>query len=199
VKVTAVIPVGPGHKQYAEDAAGSVYRAWANSKGPFEELNVVIIDDTLGKRGRSASRNHGISRNPSDWYFLLDADDEMLSDAFQNVAIESAATFGAVCLDGVIAKENIYPLTREMLFAHGAKGTLSMGCFVRGDVARATPFDETLETGEDFDFYMRLPDFVKIDRPLVSIGYRKPSAGGPKGYKDIKWREICWSVIDRYR
>lgn len=193
-----MIPVGPGHERFSVDAVRSVWRAWG-SPGSFTDLEIAVVGDARGERGRSASRNVGVREHPGDWYFFLDADDRMLPGAFERVELGASATFGAVCLDGKVSKDNVYPLTREGLFVHGAKGTLSMGCFVRGDVARETPFDETMDVGEDFDFYLRLPGFVKVREPLVSIGYRLPSAGGPRGYETVRWVEACRKVIDGYR
>lgn len=194
-----MIPVGPGHEDFAHSAVRSVETAWRYSHGVFSALEIVTVPDPDGVMGRSAARNSGVSEHPSDWYFFLDADDEMLPPAFTLVRPDYPATFGAVCLNGRIARENVHPLTPEKLLQHGARGTLSMGCFVNGDVAKSTPFDESLDAGEDFDFYLRLPGFVKLREPLVSIGYHRPSAGGPRGYEDIDWWSVCDEVCERYR
>lgn len=72
-----------------------------------------------------------------------------------------------------------------------------MGFFCRADVAARLLFDESLDAGEDFDFYMRLPDFVKIAAPLVEIGRDAPSAVGPRGYRSLNWIEVCNRVIEQ--
>lgn len=195
MKCVVVIPVGPGHEQLAERAASSARLSFAD-RGPFRSLEVVLVPDPEGLLGRSAARNLGMERNPADWHFLLDADDRMAPYAFTRIDLEYSATFGLVWLDGRMARNNVYPVTRETLFQKGALGTLSMGCFVRGDLGLR--FDETLDAGEDFDFYMRLPDFTKVPWPLVDVGYSEPSAGGPRGYTEILWIEICNDVIRRY-
>lgn len=195
MKCTVVIPVGPGHQAYAERAASSARLSFVDP-GPFTELEVVVVPDHEGQLGRSAARNRGMDEHPADWHFLLDADDQMTAYAFTRVDIDYSATFGLVWLDGRMARHNVYPVTRETLVRKGAKGTLSMGCFVRGDLGLR--FDESLDAGEDFDFYMRLPDFTKVPWPLVDIGYSKPSAGGPRGYDKIPWLEICNDVIRRH-
>jgi hypothetical protein len=127
----------------------------------------------------------------------------MMPLVFGLVDVEEPATFGAVCLNGTIYRRNRWPVSRDTLFEHGADGTLSMGLFVRGDVARVTPFDESMDLAEDFDFYLRLPSFVKIQQPLVSIGYDRPSAGGPRGVppraQRPDWNAACRQVIERYR
>lgn len=194
--VCVVIPVGPGHQELAGAAKVSVLRAWACSRGPFTDLQVVPVADHDGRLGRSRARNVGLDV-PADWHFLLDADDEMMPNAFGFVDLAASATFGAVCLNGQPYIRDRQPVTRETIFEHGAHGTLSMGCFVRGDLGLR--FNEGLDVGEDFDFYLRLPDFTKRTAALVSIGYDHPSAGGPRGYHEIDWREICRRVIDGYR
>ena len=192
MKITVIIPVGPGHDKYLDQALRSVDKAWRTSHGPFSCMNVRWIDDLDGSMGRSAARNCGLEYE-SDFYFLLDADDEMMPLAFSYVEISHYATFGAIMIRDAIWTENVWPLTRAKLFEHGAEGTLSMGLFLRGDVK--TRFDESMDRGEDFDFYMRLPGFIKIRDALVSIGYYNPSAGGPRGYKKIDWLKICNEVI----
>ena len=197
MKITVIIPVGPGHQECAYDAHLSTQRAWKYSHGPFTHLSVIMVGDTHGKLGRSKARNRGLDDNSADWVFLLDADDEMLPNAFSEVDLNFPATFGAVCVNDQVIAANVFPLTRKMILRNGAHGTLSMGFFLKGDVE--TRFDESLDKGEDFDFYMRLPGFKKVMAPLVSIGRNIPSAGGPRGYGKIKWLEICNAVIDRYR
>lgn len=208
MRVTAVIPVGPGHERYQLEAQASVRRAWAKSRGAWTSLVIEAIDDTRGVLGRSRARNNGIrSRRESDWFLLLDADDLMESDGFGRAreAVESGAglVFGAVHTDthGTIP-ENVWPLDWQGLLRHGAAGTLSMGCFVRGDVARAVPFDERLDAGEDFDFYLRACSrwpWQKVESPLVTIRRMTPSAGGPRGYDVIDWRAACEPHVERYR
>jgi hypothetical protein len=197
MKCTVIIPVGPGHEKLAREAVDSVYEAARHSPGPFSGVELALVDDLDGKLGRSRARNMGMDDNPSDWFFLMDADDRMMPDTFMLVALSQPATFGTILLAGKVGRENRWPVTRDTLFEHGAVGTLAMGCFVRGDLG--IRFDESLDIGEDFDFYMRLPGFTKLQVPLVNIGYRTPSAGGPRSPRNGRWREACRAVIERYR
>jgi hypothetical protein len=157
------------------------------------------VRDLEGRLGRSAARNKGLDDNPADWHFLLDADDEMAPGAFSLVDLETPATFGAVRLHPRTNQTapNYWPVTREFLFLRGAEGTLSMGCFVRGNLGLR--FDESLDFGEDFDFYMRLPGFTKQREPLAYIGYDRPSASGPRQAIENKWVERSNQVIAQYR
>jgi hypothetical protein len=70
-----------------------------------------------------------------------------------------------------------------------------MGFFCRADIARELRFNEELNAGEDFEFYMRLHSFTKRDYPLAKIGYDLPSATGPRGYSSLDWVKICNGFI----
>lgn len=191
MRLAVITPIGPGHADIVRRAIESVDRARATSH--FSSVSHVTIDDYAGSMGRSRARNIGM-RADADWFFLLDADDIMRPDALMLNDFSSPATFGAVSLNGAVF-DNIYPCSWRDIALHGARGTLSMGCFVRADVTAR--FNESLDTGEDFDFYMRLPGFRKIARPLVDIGCDTPSAGGPRrSRKD--WTEVCNDIIARY-
>ncbi len=194
--VTVVIPVGPGHAELAERAIASVHTAWETTRGPFTGYWLAVIGDDAGELGRSRARNLAMREQPADWLFLLDADDTMHPRAFERVVLAEPATFGAIYLDGIPYRGNRYPVTRATLFEHGADGTLSMGCFVRGDLG--LEFDEEMDVGEDFDFYARLPGFVKIAEPLADIGYGAPSASGPRSSAGVDWREACAAALARY-
>jgi len=196
MKVVVVIPVGPGHAELSIAAIRSVNTAWEHSHGPFAAFKIAVIFDLEGGLGRSAARNRGMDEHPTDWYFLLDADDEMLPEAFGLVDLNAPATFGAVSLNNRITEENQWPVSRDVLFSHGARGTLSMGCFVRGDLGLR--FDETLDVAEDFDFYLRLPGFTKRREPLVSIRRPFVPAGGPRSSAGCDWTAECARVINCY-
>ena len=197
MKLAVITPVGPGHEKPAEQAIASLDKAieYARDKGRllFTRIHHVVIDDTEGLMGRSRARNEGMV--DTDWYFFLDADDRMSREALTLNNFDAVATFGAVCLDGCVYEKNVYPCGWDEIAKHGATGTLNMGFFCRADVARNLRFNESMDKGEDFDFYMRLPSFVKIESPLVEIGYHTPSAVGPRGYNEIDWIGVCDKVI----
>lgn len=192
MKLAVITPVGPGHERIVESAIASVRVAFRNNR-TFSGVRHIIIDDDRGDLGRSKARNIGMDRSDADWFFFLDADDTMRPDAL-NVALKSPAVFGAVSLRSGPTK-NVYPCGWREVALHGACGTLSMGFFCRADVARRLRFNEGMNAGEDFDFYLRLDDFAKLARPLVDIGYDIPSAVGPRGYHWIDWSGICNGLI----
>lgn len=189
--LTVITPVGPGHEKILGRAVESVIEA-AKNPGPFQSVIHKVVRDTDGRLGRGKARNIGMEG--ADWCFFLDADDEMMPDALNKVNPEYSATFGAVCVNGRVTERNLYPCHKADLKVHGARGTLSMGFFYKGDLR----FNEDMIAGEDFDFYMRLPDFIKGEDPLVSIGRDHPSAGGPKGYDSLDWQAVCRRIVDAY-
>lgn len=195
MKLVVITPVGPGHEPYVKRCQQSVIDAKYNRIG-FQQIEHLIIDDTRGEMGRSRARNQGMIE--ADWYFFLDADDRMRIDALALNDFKSAATFGAICLDGWVIDTDVYPCGWNEIAKHGARSTLSMGFFCKASVARQLRFNETMDAGEDFDFYLRLPNFVKLQKPLVDIGYSLPSATGPRGYADIDWTGLCNKVIDDF-
>lgn len=195
MRLAVITPVGPGHEAAAARAMASVDVACGASC--FGSVRHVIVEDHAGNMGRSHARNIGMD-SEADWFFFLDADDTMRPDALTLNRFNEPATFGAVSLNGRIYDRNIQPCGWRQIALNGARGTLSMGCFVRADIARAVRFDESLDAGEDFDFYLRLPGFTKIARPLVDIGYDTPSATGPRGYDNIDWTGICNGIIEKY-
>ena len=196
MRLAVITPVGPGHEGILPLAAMSVVHLEPHS---FTEILHVIVNDTEGKLGRSRARNLGMIE--ADWYFFLDADDIVMPDAPRFVDFVSQpmdAIFGAIQINGRVTAKNLWPCRIEDIYEHGGQGTLCMGFFVKAEVAREVRFDETLDAGEDFDFYMRLPSFYKVKPPLVSVNSKIPSATGPRGYKELDWHETCREVVDRY-
>ncbi len=191
-------PVGPGHQHYVRRAMRSVATARKWPSHPWDHVDHFLIDDTAGAMGRGRARNAGIDKAAEardDWLFFLDADDQMMPNALALNDFDAPATFGAILLDGKPLKENAWPLTFAEIAEGGAHGTLVMGFFCRADLGMR--FDEALDAGEDFEFYLRLPGFTKRREPLVDIGYRTPSATGPRGYERIDWIAVCNEQIKR--
>lgn len=193
MRLVVITPVGPGHEEYAKECRQSVKLEIERVRNEtFVSIDHVVVDDTEGLLGRSRARNVGME-NPADWYFFVDADDYVATGAFDRCDFSSPATFGAVAKSKREYAFNVFPCGWREIALYGSYGTLSMGFFLNAKLGMK--FNEDLNAGEDYEFYMRLPNFTKVHDPLVEIGYRHNSAGGPKGYKRIDWIETCDAQI----
>ncbi|CAO3358598.1 FkbM family methyltransferase [Azospirillum melinis] len=218
-KCAVVIPVGPGHEAQYQQAINSVMAAAQTDPGPFTDFDCVVIDDTAGAKGRSAARNEGVREAASrgaDWLFFLDADDLMTPQAFQQMAPHTDRTDAVWGLilesaepkpgsDAVTGRIRLPQLPRietlADLLLHDPYLTLQMGHFIRTSVALATPFDETLDAGEDFDYYLRVWNSarcVKVSAPLF-LNRRGLHSTGPRAGNGADWRASATQVLERGR
>ncbi|WP_245636826.1 FkbM family methyltransferase [Azospirillum thiophilum] len=219
VKCAVVIPVGPGHEAHSRQAVNSVMAAAQTDPGSFTEFDCVVIDDTAGIKGRSAARNEGVreaAARGADWLFFLDADDLMMPQAFQQMAAHMDrvdAVWGLILesldaepgQDSVSGRIRLPQLPRietlNDLLLHDPYVTLQMGHFVRTSVALANPFDENLDLGEDFDYYLRVWDnarCVKISTPLF-LNRRGLHSSGPRSGNGGSWRMSVEQVVEKAR
>lgn len=190
--------LGPGHELLVEECQASVRKA-IKRPGRFTKIEHVIVDDTNGVLGCAGAKNVGMDRSGADWFFFLDADDKIEPDAFESNNFDDVATFGAVKLLGRWeAWKDVYPCGWREIAINGAGGTLIMGFFCRADVANILRFDEADDVTDDFEFFLRLPSFTKIDRPLCTKR-TETSAGGPRrvGHATVDWTGRCNEMIRR--
>lgn len=78
--------------------------------------------------------------------------------------------------------------------------SLQMGHFVRGEVAAENPFCVKLDTGEDFDYYLRIWHkyrCVKLKVPLF-INRRGMHSKGPKSAPGSAWRRSVKEVKHQF-
>lgn len=218
-KCAVVIPVGPGHQAHYQQAINSVMAAAQHDPGPFTDFDCVVIDDTAGIKGRSAARNEGVreaAARGADWLFFLDADDLMMPQAFQQMAPHmdrADAVWGLILesVDGGLGQETVSGRIRlpqlprietvSDLLLHDPYVTLQMGHFVRTSVALATPFDESLDVGEDFEYYLRVWNSArcaKITAPLF-LNRRGMHSSGPRSGNGADWRESVGRVLEKAR
>jgi len=213
MKCAVISPIGPGHMQLFEDCRASVENAISFSKGPFSKIVHCPVDDTHGNLGRSAARNSEVVKAVSggaEWLFFLDADDILLKDAFEKVTNDVAqcdAIWGAIF---ELKKNSTTPQVRDkqdvpIRSVHDVLRidpfySLQMGHFVRGTVAEQNPFDVQLNTGEDFDYYLRLWHkyrCVKLTVPLF-MNRRGMHSKGPRSASGGDWRRSVMAVMDRF-
>ncbi len=203
LRCAVITPVGPGHELLAEDSMESVADAYTKNAGPFSDIDIIRVDDTRGRLGRSEARNRGASeaqRRGADWIFFLDADDLMHPAAFAAMRARHRdldAVWGLICEltpdeEGYVEREGqIRDIGRfEELLVNDPFLTLQMGHFVRTAAAVSNPFDTALDCGEDFDYYFRIWDRFrcrKVPVPLF-LNRRGMRSAGPRGATDRQWR-----------
>jgi len=203
LKCAAVTPVGPGHAQRARECRASIEAAWHEHAGPFSGLEFHFIDDGRGELGRSRARNAGVAaarQSEADWIFFLDADDLMTPRAF-SIFDEYADRFDAVWgLMAIKPPESVdyhvrFPQALTLrsvdeLLLLDPFMTLLMGHFVRTSVAVDLPFDETLDAGEDFDYYIRAWEKYRCTKvaQVLSVNRSDQHSSGPRAATADQWR-----------
>ena len=215
MKCGIITPIGPGHKDAYESCAISIEIAAQNNLGPFESIERIPVYDLEGKLGRSAARNIGIGLAEDmgcDWIFFLDADDLMAEDAFKNVVNLVHiydAIWGLICeapngrLDLVKIREN--QLTRATSITEILNTdpflTLQMGFFVRTSTALQIKFDEVLDTGEDFKFYLSCWQKFRCVKEafFLFVNVRGNHSIGPRAANGAMWRATVTQLINEVR
>lgn len=204
-----MIPVGPGHEKLYQRAVDSV-RIATLSKGPFDVVNIRAGDDREGENGRSATRNELARLSEADWLFFLDADDLLHPNAFQSVAPYLAldsfdAIFGQIyeMESGCIRQRYQVPLITDYktLLAFDPYLTLQIGHFVRREVFIDLLFNETMNTAEDWDYYLRLWKkyrCTKISEPLM-INQKGKHSIGPRSATGQEWVSDVNRILEQAR
>jgi hypothetical protein len=203
MKVTCVVPVGPGHGDVSKEAAHSIASA-ALPEG-FER-EVVLVDDGEGLLGRSCARNLGARSSDSEWLFFMDADDLAYAGVFEALAKELRAEPNLGALWGPIM------VRRDLVFSTGERITqderqyhcrgpaistwdallsagvsaLTVGMFVRRSVfADVGGWCERIDLAEDHDFswacVAHSSAWKKGEDPLVIIRRTNAPSGGRRG------------------
>ncbi len=214
MKCSIITPIGPGHELLFLQCQNSVKKAVAHSIGPFTEIIHRPIDDTQGLKGRSVSRNSGVAEaveHGADWIFFLDADDLILFDAFEKVVdavMQYDAIWGVICelnkgadYPQIRDEQNVSIRNVEDVLLMDPFFSLQMGHFVKAEVALANPFNVQLNTGEDFDYYLRIWHkyrCVKLKVPLF-INRRGLHSKGLKSASGADWRRNVEEIVWRFK
>ncbi len=209
-----ITPVGPGHAEIYKEAERSIRDACVRSPGPFRKVIPFRIDDQQGKIGRSRARNFAVEQAAAqgiEWVFFLDADDVLVPDTFANVEPlldDYDAIWGQIFSfqDGSKQAERregqLGPTNRfEDVLNADPFHSLQMGHFVRTEIAAANPFDESLDVGEDFHYYMRIwakHRCIKINEPLFANRRGRHSIG-PRSGTGHEWTVRVNQMLNQYR
>ncbi len=209
-----ISPIGPGHDVIYQAAANSIRAACEKSAGPFREIIPFRIDDSEGKIGRSRARNAAVQQAAQqgiEWVFFLDADDMLVPDIFINVE-PYLDNYDAIW-GQIFSFDNG---TSQAKYREGQLGTtdrfsdilnndpyytLQMGHFVRTEIALANPFNEQMDVGEDFDYYLRIWEkhrCIKLGVPLFA-NRRGLHSGGPRSATGRDWTTVVNQLLQQYR
>ncbi len=216
MKCAVITPIGPGHAQsYNSLTKKSIEFAINTSKGNFSEIIIIPMYDLEGIHGRSERRNSGVRQAKlleCDWIFFLDADDYLSAFAFDDVAkhLNSYdAVWGNICSapsndiknitsrpDQVLQTETVYDILKYDPFL-----TLQMGHFVKTDLALQNPFDEDMDTGEDFKYYLALWGKYKCVKTLdvFFVNLRGNHSSGPRSANGADWRRSVTNEISKFK
>ena len=207
LRCAVITPVGPGHLETFKNlCAPSVDIARQFNKGPFKEIEHFPVYDLAGEVGRSASRNSGVKTavdSGYDWIFFLDADDIMFEDAFDaftNFAYTHDAVWGQIveAQSDELSSVNIRAgQVREIdtyrdLLAIDPFYSIQMGHFVKAHLALQYPFDENMNTGEDFNYYLKLwrsQESKKCEK-IFFLNVRGNHSIGPRSANGVQWRQF---------
>ncbi|MCA8986473.1 MAG: tetratricopeptide repeat protein [Planctomycetaceae bacterium] len=209
-----ITPVGPGHAEIYQQAEESIRQACMNSSGPFSKVTPFRIDDLAGQIGRSRARNFAVqqaAKQGIEWVFFLDADDVLVPKAFANVEAyleQYDAIWGQIfCFDEgsnrAVQRENQLGKTNrfEDILKSDPFYSLQMGHFVRTSVALENPFNEQLDVGEDFDYYLRVWEkyrCIKIEEAFFA-NRRGRHSTGPRSGTGRDWTIRVNEMLNRYR
>lgn len=209
-----ISPIGPGHEEVYQQASNSIREACLKSPGPFREIIPFRIDDSQGQIGRSKARNRAVveaAEHGMEWVFFLDADDMLVPDIFTNVEPylhQYDAIWGQIFSfdDGSMqasSREGQLGMTDRFadILNTDPYFTLQMGHFVRTEVALQHPFDEQMDVGEDFDYYLRVwknHRCVKLGTALFANRRGKHSTG-PRSATGRDWTNVVNHLIQDYR
>ena len=201
-----IVPVGPGHEQIYHQAIESVRMA-SMDKGAFDKINIIVVDDTQGKLGRSKARNDAIMKSTAEWLFFLDADDLMHPDAFKvhSYNVDVDALFGNIyeTSQGIAVWRYQVPAidNYDQLISFDPYYTLQMGHFVRRDIASKILFDEGMNCGEDFKYYIKLwKDYnCKKIRECLFLNRKGHHSQGARSSTGQEWVEVVNGLIEDAR
>jgi len=215
MKCGIVTPIGPGHEGAYQSAVVSIEIAIRRSQGPFDAVELFPVHDLKGELGRSKARNLGVEQAHAagcDWVFFLDADDLMFDEAFISITDlvhTHDAIWGLICeaphgrLDAVQLRPHQLPPTTSIhdLLNIDPFLSIQMGVFVRTAIALENPFDEAMDTGEDFKFYLACWTKYRCVKGkfILFVNVRGNHSTGPRSADGAMWRQAVTRQMQETR
>ncbi len=192
VKVSVIIPVGPGHQELLIDALDSVdaqtYRSW----------ECIVVNDTRAELdiphpwvkviyrqggqpiGPAAARNRGIDASSAPVFVCLDADDYLQPEALERMLAVWEEVGGVVYSQWFDDKGNVTevydpPEYDAQLLVTGGSIHAVTAMYPKAAWEQVGGFDEDLSHWEDWDYQLKMASIgvcgSKIPLPLFT--YRK--------------------------
>ena len=203
MKCAVITPIGPGHEELYQSCLQSINDAWQFSKGPFNQIEIMALWDLQATHGRSKKRNEGIQeamRLHCEWIFFIDADDLMTKfsfEAFSKYFENYDGVWGNICeapfgqlTKAKLRDEQITKMDQfEELLRFEPYSTIQMGHFIKSHIANEIKFDEEMDIGEDFRYYLRVwQSFKCVKVPeIFFINQRGAHSTGDRSGAGKKW------------
>jgi glycosyltransferase involved in cell wall biosynthesis len=157
-----------------------------NTMDMLSQYGPPVVPLQQPHRGRSAARNAGLRASHADLIAFLDSDDTLPQNSIERrrYILETHPEYGVVYTDALLIDENGTPLARftefnprvrpsgKIFFELAYKNLSPVHTFLfrRECLQQGGFFDETLETLEDHDFWLRMSvccSFVFLNEPLA--------------------------------
>jgi glycosyltransferase involved in cell wall biosynthesis len=217
--ISVIVPVYNGER-YLADAIASVWRQTSAS------LELIIVDDgstdgtaalvrDLGPKvrvarqinqGPAVARNHGLELATGDLIAFIDADDLWPDDKLR---LQLPILLADPAVQMVLGKvQRLWSMedsagNRRFELRTPPWGELLLGCglFRRAVFARIGPFDPTLRTGEDTDWFLRAREVGVATAMLeqVTLFYRRHPDSLTAGIDKDPLFSILQRVLQRQR
>lgn len=171
--VSIIVPVGPGHESYLtqaiESVIGQTERSWelividdsrkTLDRSKFDRFPFIRWFETGENHGAGIARNIGIKNAKAPFSFFLDADDYLMPDALAVMLAEIKKHDCGYVYGGwyLIDNKGRFEKHAAKLFDQNEwRMQNPVSVLMYTAYAKENPFDETLPSWEDWDFFLKL-------------------------------------------